>query len=354
MESFTKREFRTIILYNFKRQLPDFECYNEMRGCFGDNSPSLRTIQRWYLQFRRGVLTLEDDPRSGRPHEAVTQNNIDAIRKLIEQDRHISYRMIEHILKISASAVHTILHEHLKVRKLCSLWIPHSLTVEQKLARIDWCRNTFKKFNGGFSKSVSSVVTGDETWIHYYDIPTRAQSKQWVFEDESTPTLVKSAKSVNKRMFAVFFSRSGPVAQVMLVNKKTVTANWYIDHCLPIVFETLKNKRPNSRSNTWFLHHDNAPAHRASKTIDFIENSGVKLLDHPPYSPDLAPCDFSLFSFIKRQLKGKHFDSEEALIYALEDTINDIPKEKWSEIFDEWFRRMNKCIIHGGEYFEKL
>lgn len=47
---------------------------------------------------------------------------------MIEEDRHTTYVEIEASLSITAPNIHTILHEHLVVRKLCAQWIPHNLT----------------------------------------------------------------------------------------------------------------------------------------------------------------------------------------------------------------------------------
>ena len=55
---------------------------------------------------------------------------------------------------------------------------------------------------------------------------------------------------------------------------------------------------------TAILHHDNAPSHRAAKTTETIKRLDFELLDDPPYSPDLAPCDFFLFHLIKSVLRG--------------------------------------------------
>jgi hypothetical protein len=90
-----------------------------------------------------------------------------------------------------------------------------------------------------------------------------------------------------------------------------------------------------------------------NKTNEFLEKLCIKLLSHPPNSPDLAPPDFDLFPMIKGQLKGRRFDSEEELINALTVTTNYLPDVEWSEIFNEWFKRMNKCILHAEGYFEK-
>jgi len=52
---------------------------------------------------------------------------------------------------------------------------------------------------------------------------------------------------------------------------------------------------PKLRINSWFLFHDNAPAHRSILVKDFVAKNNVTTLEHPPYSPDLEPSDFYLF-----------------------------------------------------------
>ncbi|PNF22071.1 hypothetical protein B7P43_G09295 [Cryptotermes secundus] len=60
------------------------------------------------------------------------------------------------------------------------------------------------------------------------------------------------------------------------------------------------------QSGDWFFHHDNAPAHTALSVRQFLTKNGMTPVSHPPYSPDLAPCDFFLFPRMKRDMKGKN------------------------------------------------
>ena len=64
---------------------------------------------------------------------------------------------------------------------------------------------------------------------------------------------------------------------------------------------------------SWILHQDNDPAHNALSVKTFLANHNIPILDHPPYSPDLAPCDFFLFTKVKSALKGTRFESVEAV-----------------------------------------
>ena len=61
----------------------------------------------------------------------VVPETIDVVLQLILQDRHLAYRQIETTLGISRTSIHSILHEHLTVKKIFSRWIPHNLSIAQ-------------------------------------------------------------------------------------------------------------------------------------------------------------------------------------------------------------------------------
>ena len=86
-----------------------------------------------------------------------------------------------------------------------------------------------------------------------------------------------------------------------------------------------------------FFNHDIAPAYWASATQEFLEGMEVQILEHPAYSPDLAPCDFGLFPYVELRMKGRRFSSDEELIAAFQEECDLIPKQMWEEWFDEWF-----------------
>jgi len=68
--------------------------------------------------------------------------------------------------------------------------------------------------------------------------------------------------------------------------------------------------------------HDNAPAHRALATQKKLAYLGFQCLDHPPYSPDLAPSDYHLFNGLKKQLKVRHFSSDAQVIATAETWLD--------------------------------
>lgn len=131
-----RAHFRAIIHHNFRRKLSQQECVDELIALYGDEAPSRTTVFRWYSEFNRGRSSLSDEYREGRPKSVVVAENIDAVKNLIMIDRHVTYREIEATLGISMTSINKILHEHLAVKKICSRWIPHNLTIAQKKARI--------------------------------------------------------------------------------------------------------------------------------------------------------------------------------------------------------------------------
>ena len=102
-------------------------------------------------------------------------------------------------------------------------------------------------------------------------------------------------------MVATFISKTGHVATIPLQDQRPVTADWYTTICLPEVIAELRKTNPERRI---ILHQDNASSHTARKTIEFLTQQNVEMLDHPPYSPDLSPNDFFIFPKIKNELRG--------------------------------------------------
>ena len=71
---------------------------------------------------------------------------------------------------------------------------------------------------------------------------------------------------------------------------------------------------------------------------------GIKTVPQPPYSPDLAPCDFCLFP----KLRGCRYETIEEMKEAVTKVIDMLTQEDLQKLL-EWY---NKCIAARGDYFE--
>jgi transposase len=101
----------------------------------------------------------------------------------------------------------------------------------------------------------------------------------------------------------------------------------------------------------WLLHDDNAPFHQALVTCEFLAHKGIITLPHPPYSPDLAPCNF-FFPKMKLQLKGRLFDREEEIQWESQNVLGTLRKKDFQHAFQQWQWRWNRCVAAQGDYFE--
>ena len=81
----------------------------------------------------------------------------------------------------------TILKKRLDLRKVCARWVPHLLTEEQKTQRLKSARKLLKTYKGCYSRIISNLLTGDETWVHMFEPQRRADNKQWKRKDKKKP-----------------------------------------------------------------------------------------------------------------------------------------------------------------------
>ena len=183
----------------------------------------------------------------------------------------------------------------------------------------------------------------------------RADYKQWKWKDQKRPCIAKRTISLKKMLYAIFFNSSGPVVQVPCPSGHTVTGQFYKNSVLKKVKEFYNKKRPSKGWSGVHLLHDNASSHKCDVVKSFLASEKVKVLNHPPYSPDLSPCDVFLFPRLKKMLSGNKYTSRSSLGSAIYQCLQQIPKEDYlmsESAFRDWIKRLHKWISVKGECFE--
>ena len=116
-----------------------------------------------------------------------------------------------------------------------------------------------------------------------------------------------------------------------------------------------KKARPNMRGIKPF--HGNAPLHKSRLEREYLNKENIQTLQHPPCSPDLAPCDFFFFwccfPRLQKRLSGRKFNSRLALGSAAFQCLDHIPREDCKHAFEQWIQGLKKCITAKGAHFEK-
>ncbi len=198
-----------------------------------------------------------------------------------------------------------------------------------------------------------SVITGDESWFSVLEPELKQSSCQWVGKDDLQPKKALRSRQAKKTMMEVFFDDQGVVHLEFLPPKMTVTSKVYVG-ILSRLREAVRRKRPAIwNDNSYRILQDNAPGHTAIPTFAAMTETSMKVVRHPPYSPDLAPVDFWFFPFLKERIRGKIFANVPALQDALMVEIGQIPRQMFHDCMHKRLpNRWKKCIAVGGEYFE--
>ena len=328
------------------------QIFENLHTVHGDKCSSIEMIRRWMREFNAGQQDLHDRPRSGRPKSVVNEGSIDRVRNLLAETPGSTIENIMAECGLSYGTVENILHEELGVRKVCAKWVPHKLTQEQKETRVILCRQNLKLFDINGSKRLTDIVTGDETWLYYYNVPNKVANMVWLAEDEPRPKVLRQDFRSKKRMYTIFINYQGPICVDVLPENTTMTGAYYKDTILTQVCKKMAELRPKMGSSRMQLLHDNASSHKTVAVKEYLQEKKISVIAHPPYSPDLAICDFWLFPKLKKQLAGKPFSRVQDQAKSVNSELLAIPPFEYRGAFDTWLIRLQKCIDANGEYFE--
>ena len=106
------------------------------------------------------------------------------------------------------------------------------------------------------------------------------------------------------------------------------------------------------KSGQWHFQQDNAPVHNSIHVADYLTKMGIKTIRHPPYSPDLVPCDFWLFPMLKEKFRDGRYETIEEMKEAVTKVIDILTQEDFHGAFQKLLERYNKCIVSRRDYFE--
>src|SRR5215471_12603495 len=186
----------------------------------------------------------------------------------------------------------------------------------QKDTRRQCCQENLELLTEDPEYFFQFLVTGDETWVYHRDPKSKMESMQWKHKTFPTPKKFRVEKSAGKVMATVFWDEKGLLLLEFMPQKTTITGQTYANTNTALR-EAIKEKRRGRLSAGVLLLHDNAPVHMSAKSQAAIRQCEFQQLNHPPYSPDLAPSDYFLFRVMKKFLRGKRFSSDEEVKEAV-------------------------------------
>ncbi len=327
------------------------EIHRELTRKYGQTVMSIQHVRKWCRLFDEGRTNLEDEPRSGRP-SVLTDVLVQRVETFIQENRRVTISDLEGVIPVSRRLIHQIVTEKLQYRKLCARWVPKMLTDTHKTNRFTSSLTILQKFNIEGNDFLQRIVTGDETWVYYKTPETKEASKQWKHHNSPGHVKFKKENSARKLMVSVFWDSEGVLLVDFMTRGTTINGEAY-RNTLRKLRTAIKNKRPGKLSRGIELLHDNARPHTAAETVSLIKSFKWNIVNHPAYSPDLAPSDYHLFPNMKSHFAGSDFDNDEEIKDAVMTYLKSLDANFYEEGISKLIHRCDKCINRLGNYVEK-
>ena len=165
--------YRAVIKSFIRKERSATEITKELADVYGNSASSYRTVARWLAEFKDPIRDLEDALRSCRLPNALTDENIRAIEGVVMCDRQVSVQRVVDELDISKTLLYEIISDYLRMKKICTRWVPKLLTPLQLADRVDCCEEFLENCNQDPIGFFLSYCYG---WIHHCDPPSQQEA----------------------------------------------------------------------------------------------------------------------------------------------------------------------------------
>lgn len=346
-------QIRTIIYYRWKCGLNAAGIWNEMSKTLGNGTVSVRTVQNWVNAFANDNFNIADAEKSGRPSNDALDDEIDEYLAL---NKHATTREIADDLNTSQKTV----WRHLKAmgkKFMAFRWIPYELSQENRDNRVGICNQLLEMHRS--NDFLNQLITVDEIWLYWQNQGKTPGShhKAWRASGDGPLQVVRhTSMTTKKHLCVVFWDHKGLLVIDTLSKNQTMTAERYCQSLDKLKDALLAKRRRDAVRglNNFHLLQDNARPHTAAITQSKLAELQIKLLPHPPYSPDLAPSDFYLFSPLKSSFKGRDFQNSEEMNIAVKNWFDHKDQDFFNKGIKMLPERWQRCVNSEGKYFDKL
>ncbi|GFV96523.1 histone-lysine N-methyltransferase SETMAR [Trichonephila clavipes] len=298
-----KFEVLSVICFVHAKGQQPADIHKEIVSVYG-NIMNRQNVTKWCRHFSEGRTDVHDEQRTGRS-SVISDAFLQKTEEAIHANRRLKLKELHQIIpELSMTTLYEVVTVKLGYRELCVRWVPKMLTEEHK-----------KKMMALHSTSSHAIQKqGDELLDH------------------------------------IVTDRQGILLLEFIPPGTTINAAAYCQ-TLKRFQRAIKNKRRGMLTNGVSLLHDNARLLTALVTKALLKQFKWEVLDHPPYSPDLAPSDFHLFRYLKSH-GGKSFHDDD----EIKDEVEMWLRQQATTFYDYGIQKpvhqLNKCLDNGGDYVE--
>ena len=324
---------------------PDILFY--LVNVYGVDFISQRRVQDIVKEFKSGErLSHKRKEGSGRRSTSTTEENIQAVRQLVENDISMNCKQMSEHVGIPARSVNRILVDKLKKKCVKAKWVPHMLTEANKERRVVVGRQVLNVLNRRISKRL--VVT-DEKWIYHRNTPSSAHQHFWVDSGGDRPQQPKKTISAAKSLLMMATNFHGESYFELLQEGETVDSERYIVFLRNVVNHFRSLHEPVMPENM-LLMHDNARPHVAHAVTEFINQQNITVIPQPPYSPDFNLLDRVVFRNYEVFRLGENFASRAEILDSITEYTDTFSMRQFLKQLESLKSDITSIIELNGNY----
>jgi histone-lysine N-methyltransferase SETMAR len=213
-----------------------------------------------------------------------------------------------------------------------------------KVAREHVAKNMLEILATHAASTFHFLFTGDESWLLYAD----HVRTMWTLCPENADQVQGASHVTKKTMATMFFNGTRLHMIDILPQNQKMDAGYFSEYIIPSLVSICYPTGRSCRQRKCLVHFDNAPIHNSKAVTDKLDEQNLKRIPHPPYSPDLSPCDFFLFGYLNDKWIDKQDTTPQELFAEVTTIISEISSDLISRVFATWQKRLQKCCDMRG------
>jgi histone-lysine N-methyltransferase SETMAR len=222
--------------------------------------------------------------------------------------------------------------------------VPHLLTGELRVKRKELTGLLIPDLEAARKDGWKHLVTRDESWFFLLSVPRR----MWLWPKMKWQQKVKP---MSKPKYSCLQSCGIHMGSMLSIGWRLGPKS--TAHTIPLTFFSHSTRTPFRKGEIGMIMHiDNCLVHRSVTTESFMKTRDMASMQHPPYSPDLAPSDFCSFLTVKERLELAGITDEYQLFEELQIFMRLIPGEELERVFDAWRESVQDVNQGDGGYID--
>lgn len=200
-----------------------------------------------------------------------------------------------------------------------------------------------------------NVITTDEAWFYLTNFHRKTKI-QYISRDKTRASCDKFTSLSHPKGVMVWagISSHGVTKMRFVEPGAKINSSYYIEKILePFIKEDIPKLYPN---NNYIFHQDSAPSHSSKKTLKFLNDNRIPFIkpqDWMPNSPDVAPCDYFLWGYLKSKVNSHKVTTINGLKKVIKSEFAKIPQEMINRALKSWPKRCRFVYYNKGSHIEK-